>query len=126
MSTIAQHSHRWWDPFAAGIRVSWQTFALILAINTGSAALLFIDDKRPFWHPFITAQCFGLAIAYAVNVVCPWEKTHPVWRLAMAVLAGTAVGDVLIILIKGYTMADIMADTHRFIWTFVGGFWIGL
>ena len=50
----------------AGIRgVSWQTLLLIVAINTGIAAVLWIDDPRPFWHPLITAQLFGLSIAYA-------------------------------------------------------------
>ncbi len=126
MASIAQ-STRWWDPLAAGIRgVSWQTFALILAINTGFAALLFSAGPLPFWHPFITAQCFGLSIAYAVNVASPWEKTHPVWRLVLAVFVGSVVGYALVILIKGYRVADFVADTHRFTWTFIGGFWCGL
>ena len=47
-----------------GLRgVSWHTFVLILAINTGYAAILSIEDVRPFWHPFVTAQSFGLSIA---------------------------------------------------------------
>ena len=31
----------------------------------------------PLWHPFVSTQCFGLAIAYAVNVASPWERTRP-------------------------------------------------
>ena len=54
--------------------VSWQALALIVAINTGVAAILTIDDSRPFWHPLITAQCFGLSIAYAVNAAQPWNR----------------------------------------------------
>jgi signal transduction histidine kinase len=126
VSTTAHRTH-WWNPLAAGLRgVSWQTFALILAINTGFAAILFINDSKPFWSPFITAQCFGLSIAYAVNAASPWEKTHPVWRLVLAVFIGAVVGYALLILIKGYRVADMVADTHRFTWTFMSGFWCGL
>ena len=126
MSTTAHGTH-WWNPLAAGCRgVSWQTLALILAINTGFAALLFIDDHRPFWHPLITAQCFGLSIAYAVNVASPWEKTHPVWRLVWAVAIGAVAGCALMILIKGYTLADMRAEPQRFWMTLLGGFTTGL
>ena len=126
MSTTVHGTH-WWNPLAAGLRgVSWQTLALIVAINTGFAALLFIDDHRPFWHPFITAQCFGLSIAYAVNVASPWEKTHPVWRLVLAVAIGAVAGCALMILIKGYTLADMRAEPLRFWMTLFGGFTTGL
>ncbi|HET9763958.1 MAG TPA: hypothetical protein VFR50_10595, partial [Casimicrobiaceae bacterium] len=40
---------------------SWQIIALIIAINTGYAGMMSIEDTRPFWHPFITAQCLGLS-----------------------------------------------------------------
>src|ERR1700682_1456267 len=117
----------WHIPLPPGLRgVSWRTFALILAINTGFAAILSIEDARPFWHPFITAQCFGLPIAYAVNAASPWEKTHPVWRLACAVAIGSMVGMALVILIKGYGLATMLADPHRFWGTFIGGFFNGL
>ena len=126
MSTTAQGTH-WWNPFTAGLRgVSWQTLALILAINTGFAAMLFIDDTRPFWHPFVTAQCFGLSIAYAVNAASPWEKTHPIWRLVFAVAIGAVAGCALMILIKGYSLADMRAEPHRFAMTLLGGFTTGL
>jgi hypothetical protein len=114
-------------PVFSGLRgVSWQTFLLILAINTGFAAILFTEETRPFWHPFVTAQCFGLSIAYAVNAASPWEKTHPVWRLIFAVAFGAVVGYALLILVKGYTLAEIQADPHRFRWTLVSGFVTGL
>ena len=117
----------WRIPLPPGLRgVSWRTFALILAINTGYAVILSIEDARPFWHPFTTAQCFGLLIAYAVNFASPWEKTHPVWRLVCAVAIGSIAGMALVILIKGYPLATMLADPHRFWGTVVGGFVNGL
>src|SRR5207237_5592970 len=117
-----------------GLRgVSWRTFALILAVNTGFAAILSIEDPRPFWHPFITAQCFGLSIAYAVNAISPWEKTHPVWRLVLAVALGSIVGMALVILIKGYglgvrgyRLVEVAAEPHPVGSTLIRGFCTGL
>jgi signal transduction histidine kinase len=101
----------WWARVVAWLRgISWQTVALILAINTGVAAILYIGETRPFWHPFITAQCFGLSIACAVNAAAPWDKTRPVWRLVGAVAIGTAIGLVLLVAIKGYIIGD---DNYR-------------
>lgn len=118
----------------AGLRgVSWRTFALILAINTGYAAILSIEDTRPFWHPFISAQCFGLSIAYFVNAISPWEKTHPVWRLVFAAALGSMIGMALVISIKGYGLgvegyglSEIAAHPHTFVWTLIGAFCNGL
>jgi hypothetical protein len=112
-STISDtRSSAWWSPVFAGLRgLSWQTVALILAINTGVAAILYIEETRPFWHPFITAQCFGLSIAYAVNAAAPWDKARPIWRLIAAVAIGTAVGLVLLVAIKGYVIHD---EHYRF------------
>ena len=86
---------------------SWMRLGLILAINTGVAALLYIEETRPFWHPLITAQSIGLSIAVAVKVVAPWRKTYPIWRLVAAVAAGTAVGIVVLFAIKGYVIGDV-------------------
>jgi hypothetical protein len=124
----------WWAPVFAGLRgVSWQTVALILAINTAVAAILYIEETRAFWHPFVTAQCFGLSIAYMVNAASPWEKTHPVWRLVLAVAIGVAVGYTLVWLVKGvligekgYTLVELVSDPHKFGWTLFGGFSNGL
>jgi signal transduction histidine kinase len=102
----------WWAPVFAGFRgVSWQSVALILAINTGVAAMLYIEETRPFWHPFISAQCFGLSIAYAVNAAEPWNKAHPAWRLVAAVAIGSALGLVFLVAIKGYVIGD---EHYRF------------
>ncbi len=121
----------WWQPLFAGFRgVSWQTVLLIVAINTGYAAIMSVEDARPFWHPLITCQSMGLAIAYVVNAVSPWDKTHPVWRLVAAVAVGTLIGFALILFIKGpllhqpgYTMAELVDSEHihSTIWTPVSG-----
>lgn len=105
MATLSPSEPRnWLTALAGGFHVSWLTVLLIAAINTGIAALLYTEETRPFWHPFITAQSFGLAIAYAVNVAAPWTSTHPFRRLIGAVTAGTAVGLMLVLAIKGYVI----------------------
>jgi len=132
-TTASTRAAPWWAPVFAGCRVSWQSVALILAINTGVAAILYIEETRAFWHPFVTAQCFGLSIAYMVNAASPWEKTHPVWRLVLAVAIGVAVGYTLVWLVKGvligekgYTLVELVSDPHKFGWTLFGGFSNGL
>jgi len=123
----------WWTVLFAGLYgASWQIVALIIAINTGYAAMMSIEDTRPLWHPFITAQCFGLSIAYFVNAAAPWYKTRPVLRLALAVAIGTAVGYFLVFLVKGtiigepgYRFADMFTDSHK-AWTLLSGFGNGL
>src|ERR1022692_4234815 len=124
----------WRIPVPTGLRgVSWRTLALILAINTGYAAILSIEDVRPFWHPFISAQCFGLSIAFVVNAISPWDKTHPVWRLVFAAALGSTLGMALLILIKGYGLAakgyaltEIAANPHTFVETYIGAFCNGV
>lgn len=131
---LGTRTEPWWAPVFAGLRgVSWQTLALIIAINTAVAAILYIEETRAFWHPFVTAQCFGLSIAYMVNAASPWEKTHPVWRLVLAVAIGVAVGYTLVWLVKGvligekgYTLVELVSDPHKFGWTLFGGFSNGL
>jgi hypothetical protein len=108
----------WWTLFFAGCYgASWQIVALIIAINTGYAAMMSIEDTRPFWHPFITTQCFGLSIAYFVNAAAPWHRTRPVLRLAIAVAAGTLLGYILVFAVKGaiigepgYAWIDMFSD----------------
>ena len=110
--TTSTTSTAWWAPAWAGFRdVSWRTLALIVTINTGVAAMLYIEETRPFWHPFITAQSFGLSIAYVVNAAAPWDKTSPVRRLLAAVAIGAAIGLILVIAIKGYVIGD---EHYRF------------
>jgi Histidine kinase len=124
----------WRIPVPAGLRgISWRTLALILAINTGYAAILSIEDTRPFWHPFISAQCFGLSMAFVINAISPWDKTHPVWRLVFAAALGSTLGMALLILIKGYGLtvkgyglAEIAANPHTFVETYIGAFCNGV
>ncbi len=96
----------WLATLKQGFRASWPTVLLLIAINTGVAALLSTEDQRPFWHPFISAQVYGLCIAYAVNAMAPWGKSRPVARLIVAVALGTLAGAVLVIVIKGYVIGD--------------------
>ena len=70
-----------------GLRTSWLTLLLIAAINTGFAAVLWVDDARPFWHPLVTVQLYGFSIAYCVNVAQPWDRRRPMPGLALAVAA---------------------------------------
>lgn len=113
-----------------GLRVSWTTVLLIAAINTGVAALQWIEDPRPFWHPFVSAQCFGFSIAYCVNVAAPWNKRWPVVHLVAGVAVGTCLGMLLVILVKGYSIAHIRGSMKLFVLTmmtgFVNGVFVGL
>ncbi len=117
---------RWAAALRAGLRVSWSTVLLIAAINTGIAAVLWIEDPRPFWHPLLSAQCFGFAIAYCVNVASPWEKSWPIARLMAAVAVGTAIGMLLVIAFKGYSGEYIAEQAKLFALTLVTGFTNGL
>jgi sensor histidine kinase YesM len=91
-------------PLRRGFRFAWPTLLLIIAINTGIAGVLWIDDPRPFWHPLLTVQVYGLCIAYCVNAAAPWDRSKPIRTLMVAVLVGTLVGVALVILLKGYTV----------------------
>jgi sensor histidine kinase YesM len=86
-----------------GLDFSWTTLLLIVAIDTGIAGVLWVDDPRPFWQPLLTVQCYGLAIAYCVNVVKPWNRAQPIRTMMAAVAVGTLIGMLLIIVLKGYT-----------------------
>ena len=112
-------------PLIEGFRFNWQTFLLIGAINTGIASVLWIDDPRPFWHPFVTVQLNGYAIAYCVNVAAPWDKRSPVIRLALACCIGAFIGLMLVIQVKGYSV-DYIRGHHWFVWDFFAAFINGL
>ena len=124
--TPAHSLPSWLAALRAGLHVSWLTVLLIAAINSGIAALLWIEDPRPFWHPFVSAQIFGFSIAYCVNVASPWDKRRPVLRLIAAVALGTVLGMLLVILVKGYSIADLQSRFKFFCLTVVTGFTNGL
>jgi sensor histidine kinase YesM len=111
---------------AAGFHASLLTVLLLAAINTGIAAVLWIGDPRPFWHPFVTVQLVGFAIAYCVNVACPWDKSRPILRLAVAVCIGSLIGLALTIIVKGYTLEDLMARPEFFAMNVLTAFLNGL
>src|SRR5436190_24344585 len=98
---------RRYHPLIEGFRVNWQSLLLIAAINTGIALVLWIDDMRPFWHPLVTVQLYGFAIAYCVNVAKPWDHDKPLRRLALAALVGSLIGVVLVIIVKGYSISYV-------------------
>ena len=109
-----------------GLRCRWQTVVLLAAINTGIAAVLWVDDSRPFWQPLLTVQLYGFAIAYCVNAASPWEKSRPILRLIVAVAIGTLLGITLTIIVKGYSWEYVAARAPLFGWNVFTGFVNGL
>ena len=80
------------DMLVRGFHASPSTVLLLAAINTGIAAVLWVEDTRPFWQPLLTVQLYGFAIAYCVNAALPWNKPRPIVRLMVAVAIGTLLG----------------------------------
>ena len=111
---------------ARGFRFSWPTVLLLAAINTGIAALLWVEDTRPFWQPLVTVQLYGFAIAYCVNAASPWDRSRPVLRLTAAVAAGALLGVTLTILVKGYSWEHVAARAGVFGWNVLTAFGNGL
>jgi sensor histidine kinase YesM len=114
------------DTIAAGFRFNVRTLLLLAAINTGIAAVLWIDDTRPFWHPLLTVQLYGFSIAYCVNAAAPWSKPRPILRLALAVAIGTCIGLLLTILVKGYSLSYVLGQPSTFASNAFAGFANGL
>jgi len=114
------------DTLAAGFRFNARTVLLLAAINTGIAAVLWIDDTRPFWQPLLTVQLYGFSIAYCVNAAAPWSKARPILRLSIAVAIGTCIGLALTILVKGYSMAYVLSQPSTFASNAFAGFANGL
>jgi signal transduction histidine kinase len=109
-----------------GLRFSWQAFAIIVLINTGIAAVYWIEDPRPFWHPLVSVQCDGLAIAYCVNAAAPWESNAPLRRLMIAVAIGATIGIGLTIVLKGYPIAYVTTHQNTFALNWVAAFFNGV
>lgn len=114
------------ERLAAGFRAAPLTIFLIAALNTGIALALWIDDPRPFWHPFVTVQLTGFSIAYCVNAVSPWDKPKAFRRLLAAVAAGAVIGVLLVILAKGYDRAYVASHASIFVMNIVASVIIGL
>ncbi len=111
---------------ARGFRISWPALLIIVAINTGIAAVYWIEDPRPFWHPFVTVQCYGLAIAYCVNTAKPWDSPRPLLKLMVAVAIGALIGAALTIVLKGYTSAYVIEKYKTFALNLGTGFFNGV
>ena len=110
----------------AGLRFSWTTLLLIVAIYTAIALVLWIDDPRPFWQPLLTVQLYGLSIAYCVNVAAPWDHDRPLRRLLVAALVGSLIGVVLVVIVKGYPLAHVRERAAFFVMNVVAAFGNGL
>ena len=109
-----------------GFRARPSTLALIVAINTGIALILWNNDPRPFWHPLLTTQIYGLCIAYAVNVVAPWEKPRPILHMIAAIAVAVVVGVLLVIVLKDYSLEYVRERWMVFAWNIVQAFLNGL
>jgi len=121
------------DRLAAGLaNLTWKNLLLLAALNAAIALALWIEDPRPYWHPFITAQCFGFVIAYCVRVAAPWDHPAPVRRIVAAVAAGAILAMALATVIKrytidsGYTLDYVLEHRKGFLLTTCAGFVLGL
>ena len=109
-----------------GFRARPLTVALVVAINTGIALILWENDPRPFWHPLLTTQIYGLCIAYAINVAAPWDKAKPFRHMLGAIAIAVLVGVVLVIVLKGYSIEYVRERWTVFAWNVVQAFLNGL
>ena len=115
----------------AGLRFNLTTLGLILAIDTGIALLLWInEDQQPFWQPFVSVQLHGLAMAYCINVAAPWDHDRPLRRVTIATLVGALIGLLLVIVVKRYTLESIREMPGSFVFNllaaFITGYALGL
>ena len=109
-----------------GLAFNLTTLASIVAIDTGIALLLWLQEpQQSFWQPFLSVQLHGLAMAYCVNAVRPWERDKPLRRLAATTLVGALAGLLLVIVVKGYSPASVRAMPWSFVFNFVAAFIIG-
>ena len=109
-----------------------------MLVCTGIATFESIEDMRPYWHPFVTVQACGLAIAYCVNVARPWDGPRPILRLAIAVAIGAILGHALMVPIKNfileqllnqprlYTLDYVLSHKKTFFFSTFSAFLIGL
>lgn len=111
---------------------SWKNVLLLAALNAAIALALWIEDPRPYWHPFITAQCFGFVIAYCVRTVSPWDHPAPIRRIIAAVAVGAVLAMTLATIIKRYTIDStytldyVIEHRKGFMLTALTGFVLGL
>ena len=75
-----------------GLAFNWMALLSIVAIDTGIALLLWLQEHQSFWQPFVSVQLHGLAIAYCVNATRPWEGDKPLRRLVAVTGASNLIG----------------------------------
>jgi sensor histidine kinase YesM len=126
MSPAALPAESWPAALARGFRARPMIVFLIAAMNTAIALLVWVEDPRPFWHPFVSVQLSGFAVAYCVNVAAPWNKRHPIPRLALAVAVGSLVALALIVIVKQYDLAHLTEKWRAFVGNFFASFFVGL
>ena len=97
-----------------GFSFSWTTIGIIVLVCTGIATFESIEDMRPYWHPLVTVEACGLAIAYCVNVARPWASTRPILRLAIAVAIGAVLGHALMIPIKNFILEQLLDQPRMY------------
>jgi sensor histidine kinase YesM len=104
----------------------WKNVLLLAAVNAAIALALWIEDPRPYWHPLVSAQCFGFVIAYCVRVAAPWDHPTPIRRIVIAVAIGAILGMALVALVKGYSVEYVLATRKQFVLTICTAFVFGL
>ncbi len=123
---------------ARGFDFSWITIGIIVLVNTGIATFESVDDMRPFWHPFVTVQACGLAIAYCVNVASALGKSeaHPApgdrrrnrrcSRPRLMVPIKNFILEYLLDQPRLYTLEYLLSHKGTFFFSAFGAFLIGL
>jgi len=137
-TSLAQPPSGLWPLLARGFRFSWLTIGIIVLVCTGIATFESIEDMRPYWHPFVTVELCGLAIAYCVNVARPWTATRPILTLTIAVAIGAVLGHALMVPTKNfilehllnqpplYTLDYVLSHKKTFFFSTFSAFLIGL
>ena len=126
MPPISAPGETWPEALARGFRVRPMIVFLIAAMNTAIALLVWVEDPRPFWHPFVSVQISGFSVAYCVNVAAPWNRRHPIPRLALAVAIGSAIAVALIVVVKQYDLAHVATRWKSFAGNYFASFFVGL
>jgi len=126
MSTAPLPAETWPQALARGFRARPMIVFLIAAMNTAIALLVWVEDPRPFWHPFVSVQLSGFAVAYCVNVAAPWNARRPIPPLALAVAAGSLLALVLIVIAKQYDLVHVTTRWRSFVGNFFSSFFVGL
>jgi len=97
-----------------GFGFSWTTVGIIVLVCAGIATFESIDDMRPYWHPFVTVELCGLAIAYCVNVTRPWDRARPIAHLAIAVAIGAILGHAVMIPTKNFILEHLLNEPRLY------------